>query len=111
MVKHSYNIFVIAKVIPDSEKNLKNEKFIYIFFGGIRGVSFLTRHKRGQTCESRDYQGKVAGKRTPDEGHFRPAKIREQRSEQQISALCLLHPFGAQKGEIEITTYKLATID
>ena len=46
-----------------------------------RGASFLTRCKRGQTCASRDYQGKVAGKRTTNEGYFRPAKIREQRSE------------------------------
>ena len=75
-----------------------------------RGVSFLTRCKRGQTCASRDYQGKVAGKRTTNEGYFRPAKIREQRSEQLIlSALCLLHPFGRQKGETETTAYNLAT--
>jgi len=46
-----------------------------------RGASFLTRCKRGQTCASRDYQGKVAGKRTTNEGYFRSAKIREPRSE------------------------------
>ena len=42
---------------------------------GRRCTSFLTRHWRGQTCTSRDYQGEVAGKEQPTEGYFRFRKF------------------------------------
>ena len=48
---------------------------------------FLTRCKRGQTCASRDCQGKVADKRTTNEGYFRLRKF-VSRGESDWFCLC-----------------------
>ena len=64
----------------------------------IRVCKFFWRALRGLTCTlPRSLSvGKVADKRTTNEGYFRPAKIREQRSEQLIlSTLCSFVTFRA----------------
>jgi hypothetical protein len=78
--------FEVTDACINNSQRLLQKKYSVVKITGTgrgearkRGASFLTRCKRGQTCASRDYQRKVAGKEQPTEGYFRTAKIREQR--------------------------------